>query len=198
VSAEAFGEGGQLLKSSGREGRVMKDYLALARNNPPLAAAAIIAVVGALTICGFFFFQYVMLLAPCPLCLEQRYAFYVCVPLALLLWLGANHGASSKVLIVGFLVIAVFMLWNTGLSAYHAGVEWKFWPGPNDCSGPIDKFGSVRDMLNQLQRISLVRCDEVTWSFLGLSLAGWDVLVSLSLAAVAAWGVRGTRMRQQG
>jgi disulfide bond formation protein DsbB len=198
VSAEAFGEGGQLLKSSGREGRVMKDYLALARNNPPLAAAAIIAVVGALTICGFYFFQYVMLLAPCPLCLEQRYAFYVCVPLALLLWLGANHGASSKVLIVGFLVIAVFMLWNTGLSAYHAGVEWKFWPGPNDCSGPIDKFGSVRDMLNQLQRISLVRCDEVTWSFLGLSLAGWDVLVSLSLAAVAAWGVRGTRMRQQG
>ena len=176
----------------------MKDYLALARNNPPLAAAAIIAVVGALTICGFYFFQYVMLLAPCPLCLEQRYAFYVCVPLALLLWLGANHGASSKVLIAGFLVIAVFMLWNTGLSAYHAGVEWKFWPGPNDCSGPIDKFGSVRDLLNQLQRISLVRCDEVTWSFLGLSLAGWDVLVSLSLAAVAAWGVRGTRVRQQG
>jgi disulfide bond formation protein DsbB len=87
------------------------------------------------------------------------------------------------------------MLWNTGLSAYHAGVEWKFWQGPIECSGPIDKFGSVRDMMNQLQRISLVRCDEVAWSFLGLSLAGWDVLVSLGLAAVAAWGALGSLAR---
>ena len=61
------------------------DYLALARKEPQLTAAGIVAVVGALTICGFFFFQYVMELAPCPLCLEQRNAFYVCVPLAALL-----------------------------------------------------------------------------------------------------------------
>ena len=88
------------------------------------------------------------------------------------------------------------MLWNTGLSAYHAGVEWKFWQGPTDCSGPIDKFGSVRDMMNQLQRISLVRCDEVSWRFLGLSLAGWNVLVSLGLAAVAAWGALASLARQ--
>ncbi|MBI5911496.1 MAG: disulfide bond formation protein B [Betaproteobacteria bacterium] len=173
----------------------MNDYLALARNNPPLAAAAIVTVVGALTICGFFFFQYVMLLAPCPLCLEQRYAFYFCVPLALLLWLGVNHGASSKVLFAGFLVIAVFMLWNTGLAAYHAGIEWKFWPGPSDCSGPLDKIGSVRDMMNQLQRISLVRCDEAAWRLFGISLPGYDVLVSLFLAAVAAWGARGSLAR---
>ena len=171
----------------------MSDYLAKARAQPPLAAAAIIALVGALTIGGFFFFQYGMRLAPCPLCLEQRIAFYISVPLALLLLLGANHGAARKVMLLGFLAIAVAMLWNTGLSAYHAGVEWKFWQGPIECSGPIDKFGSVRDMMNQLQRISLVRCDEVAWSFLGLSLAGWDVLVSLGLAAVAAWGALGSR-----
>jgi disulfide bond formation protein DsbB len=169
---------------------MMSDYLATARSQPPLAAAAVITVVGALTICGFFFFQYVMLIAPCPLCLEQRISYYVCVPLAALLWLGAGHGASRKVLTAGFVVIAAVMLWNTGLSAYHAGIEWKFWPGPTDCSGPIDKFGSVRDMMSQLQRISLVRCDEVAWSFLGISLAGYDVLVSLGLAAVAAWGAK--------
>jgi disulfide bond formation protein DsbB len=169
---------------------MMSDYLATARSQPPLAAAAVIAVVGALTICGFFFFQYVMLIAPCPLCLEQRISYYVCVPLAALLWLGAGHGASRKVLTAGFVVIAAVMLWNTGLSAYHAGIEWKFWQGPIDCSGPIDKFGSVRDMMSQLQRISLVRCDEVAWSFLGISLAGYDVLVSLGLAAVAAWGAK--------
>jgi disulfide bond formation protein DsbB len=172
------------------------DYLALARRDPPLTAAAIIAVVGALTIGGFFFFEYVMRLAPCPLCLDQRNAFYFCVPLAALLCLGANHGASSKVMIAGFVVITAAMLWNTGLSAYHAGVEWKFWQGPTDCSGPINNFGSVRDMMNQLQRISIVRCDEAAWRFLGISLAGYDVLVSLALAAVAAWGAKESFVRR--
>ena len=174
---------------------MMADYLALARRNPPLAAAAIVAVVGALTICGFLFFQYVMLLAPCPLCLEQRYAFYVCVPLAAMLWLGAGHGASRKVLLLGFLVIAAAMLWNTGLAVYHSGVEWKLWQGPIDCSGPIDKIGSVGNMMNQLQRISLVRCDEASWRFLGISLSGYDALVSLGLAVVAAWGAKASYAR---
>ena len=167
---------------------MMDNYLAMARKQPQVTAAAVVAVVGGLTICGFFFFQYVMGLPPCPLCLEQRDAFYFCVPLAALLCLGANHGASSKVMIAGFALITLAMLWNTGLSAYHAGVEWKFWQGPTACSGPITNVGSVRDMMNQLQSISIVRCDEAAWRFLGISLAGYDVLVSLGLAAVAAWG----------
>ncbi|HEY1309332.1 MAG TPA: disulfide bond formation protein B [Pseudolabrys sp.] len=160
----------------------------LARKDPQLTAAGIVAVIGTLTIGGFFFFQFVMDLPPCPICLEERDAFYVCVPLAALLLLGLNHSASSKVMIAGFAVIAAFMLWNAGLGAYHAGIEWKFWPGPQDCSGPIDKFGAARDILKSLQHISLVRCDEAAWRFLGLSLAGWNVLVSLGLACVAGWG----------
>jgi disulfide bond formation protein DsbB len=167
------------------------------RKDPPLSAAAIIVIVGILTMAGVYFVQYVMLLAPCPLCLEQRYAFYVCVPLAALLWLGASHGASPKVLMLGFIVIAAFMLWNTALASYHAGVEWKFWQGPTDCSGPIDKIGSVGNMLNQLQRISLVRCDEAAIRILGISLSGYDALVSLFLAAVAAWGARAAWARQE-
>jgi len=178
---------------------MMANYFAktrsLARKDPPQAAAAAIAIVGALTICGFMFFQFVMLLAPCPLCLEQRYAFYVCVPLAVMLWLGTNHGTARKVMLLGFLVIAGFMLWNSGLAAYHAGIEWKFWQGPTDCSGPIDKIGSVNSMLNQLQRISLVRCDEAAWRFLGISLSGFDVLVSLLLALAAAWGAKQSFLR---
>ena len=169
----------------------------LLRRDPPLAAAAIIAVVGLLTICGFFFFQYVLGYPPCPLCLDQRDAYYVSVPLAALLLLGVNHGASPKVIVAGFAVIAAVMLWNTGLSAYHAGVEWKFWPGPTDCSGPINNFGSASNMLKQLQDIRIVRCDEAAWRFLGVSLAGYDVLVSLFLAAVAAWGFKGALARQK-
>ena len=166
------------------------DYLALARKEPQLTAAAAVALIGLATIGGFFFFQYVLGFPPCPLCLEQRNAYYVSVPLAALLWLGSQYGASPKVLVAGFAVIAAVMLWNTGLSAYHAGVEWKFWPGPQDCSGPIDNFGAAKDLLKTLGKISVVRCDQAAWRFLGLSLAGWDVLVSLALAAIAGWGAR--------
>ena len=171
----------------------MTDYLALARKNPPLAAATIIAGVGILTIATVYYFQYVMLLAPCPLCLEQRVAYYVSIPLAVLLLLGANHGASRKVLLIGFLAIALAFLWNTGLSAFHAGVEWKWWQGPLDCSGPIDRFGAATNMLSQLQRVSIVRCDEAAWRLFGISMAGYDVFVSLGLAIVALWGAQGTR-----
>ena len=174
----------------------MTDYVTLLRRDPPLAAAAIISIVGLLTICGFFFFEYVLGYPPCPLCLEQRDAFYVGVPLAALLWLGVNHGASSKVLVAGFVVITLAMLWNTGLSAYHAGVEWKLWPGPTDCSGPINDFGSASNMLNRLQDIRIVRCDEAAWRFLGISLAGYDVLISLFLATVAAWGAKASLARK--
>jgi disulfide bond formation protein DsbB len=174
----------------------MNDYLTLARRNPQLTAAAAIAVIGALAIATVYVFQYVFLILPCPLCLDERVAFYFSVPLAAMLWLGAQFGASRKVLLLGFLAIMLAMLWNTGLSAFHAGVEWKWWPGPLDCSGPINKFGSARDVLNQLQsHISLVRCDEAAWRFLGISLAGYDVLLSLFLAAVAAWGALSTRGR---
>ncbi len=171
----------------------MNDFSALVRRDPPLSAAVIVAVVGLATIGGFFFFQYVLGYPPCPLCLEQRLAYYAAVPLAALLWLGAGHGASRKVLLLGFLVIAGIMLWNTGLAGYHAGVEWKFWPGPRDCSGPINSFGN--NLMQSLQHISLVRCDQAAWRFLGLSLAGWDVLVSLGLALVALWGAKGAFVR---
>jgi len=174
----------------------MNDTLALARNDPPRAAAAIVAVVGLMTIGGFFFFQYGMGLPPCPLCLEQRISYYVIVPLAALLWLGAGHGAARKVMVLGFLAIAAVMLWNAGLAGYHAGVEWKFWPGPQDCSGPINNFGSTQDLMRQLNNISLVRCDVASWRFLGLSLAGWDVPVSLGLVCVAGWGARASLARR--
>jgi len=120
-------------------------------------AAAVIAFLGLLTIGGFFFFQYGLGYQPCPLCLEQRNAFYVSVPLAALLLLGAGYGASRKVLLLGFAVIALVMLWNAGLSAYHAGVEWGFWKGPTDCTGPVGNLGSAGDWLNVVAvRIAIV------------------------------------------
>jgi disulfide bond formation protein DsbB len=166
-------------------------FIAAVKRAKPGAVAAVIAVATTLTICGFFFFQYVMDLPPCPLCLEQRYAYYFSLPLAALLWLGADHGASRKVLMAGFGVLVIAMLWNAGIGVYHAGIEWKLWAGPTDCSGPLNDLSGPGGLLNTLKSISVVRCDEAAWRFLGLSLAGWNVLMSLALGAVAGHGLRG-------
>jgi disulfide bond formation protein DsbB len=155
----------------------------------PLASAAIaIAVVGAVTILGAWFFQYGLGLKPCPLCLEQRYAYYFAIPLAVMVVLGDHAGASRKVLLAALIAIALGMLWNAGLGVYHSGVEWRWWQGPQECSGALDDLGSAGGLLNKLQSITVVRCDEAAWRFLGLSLAGYNALISLALAAVAAWG----------
>jgi disulfide bond formation protein DsbB len=166
---------------------------ALMRSHPPVVAApvvaaALVAAGGAATILGAYFFEYVLKLAPCPLCLDQRIAYYVSIPLAILVAIAAAKEAPRPLLAAGFAVIALAMLFNAGLALFHAGVEWKWWPGPRECSGPIGDLGAGGNLLNQLESISLVRCDDAAWRFLGLSLAGYNVLISLALAAIAAWG----------
>jgi len=86
-------------------------------------------------------------------------------------------------------ILALAALGNAALGAYHAGVEWGLWKGPTECTGPIGNFGSAADMLKRLDTVKVIRCDEVQWRFLGLSLAGYNVLISLLMAAVAAWGI---------
>jgi len=163
---------------------------------PIEAAALAIAVAGAAAILGAWFFQYVLKLVPCPLCLEQRIPYYVAIPLALVV-LGAawSKKAPRWALLGALAVIAAAMLWNAGLGTYHAGVEWKWWQGPQDCSAPLSNLGSTGDLLRQLQTINVVRCDEAAWRFLGLSLAGWNVLISLGLAALAVWAIAAARGR---
>jgi disulfide bond formation protein DsbB len=168
--------------------RMPRSYADALRARPIAAAALAVAIGGAATILGVWFFQYVLGYMPCPLCLEQRYAFYFGIPLALLVVLGESAGASRKVLLLALFAIAAGMVWNTGLSAFHAGVEWKWWPGPRECSGPLDSLGAG-NLLRDLQSIHIARCDEAAWRFLGISLAGYDVLISAALAAIAGWGL---------
>lgn len=165
------------------------------RFQPVLAAAIAIATAGAATILGAYFFQYVLGLPPCPLCLEQRIAYYVAIPVAAAVAVGAWRKAPRTLLIAGLAVVVLAMLWNTGLGVYHSGVEWKWWAGPQDCSAPLRDLGTAGSLLGQLQSINVVRCDEAPWRFLGLSLAGYNVLISLALAALAAWGIAGVRAR---
>ncbi len=156
--------------------------------DPLVLAAAAIAAIGGATLGGAWFFQYVLDIRPCPLCLEQRYAYYLIIPLAVLIAWSRTRGLSARLAMLGLCVIALAALANTVLGGYHAGVEWGFWPGPTDCSG-APNLSTGGSLLSKLNDVRVVRCDEVQWRFLGLSLAGYNVLISLAMAAIAVCGV---------
>ena len=159
------------------------------RGGQAAAAALAIFVLGAATIAGAWYFQLVVKLPPCPLCLQERIPYYVIIPLALLLAIAAMARAPRWLLVLGFTVIALAALIGAALGAYHAGVEWHFWQGPTDCTGKLTDLRSQGPLLNQLQSFNVVRCDAAAWRFLGISLAGYNVLISLALAAIAGYGL---------
>ena len=163
--------------------------------SPAMTPALAILVIAVATLAGAWFFQLVLDILPCPLCLEQRYAYYASIPLAALVAFGAGRGAPRGLLLLGLVVLVLAALGNAVLGAYHAGVEWGFWQGPTDCTGPIGNLGSAGNLLERLDTVKVVRCDEVQWRFLGLSLAGYNVLISLLMAAIGAWGVAKTIKR---
>ena len=157
-------------------------------SNPAAWAALLIALIAAATLAGAWFFQLVLDIRPCPLCLEQRYAYYLALPLGVLTAFAAARHAPRHLLMAAFVILLVAALGNAYLGGYHAGVEWRFWQGPTDCSGPIVDLGSAGNLLQRLDTVKVIRCDEVQWRFLGLSLAGYNVLISLAMAAIALWG----------
>ncbi|MGZ5914504.1 MAG: disulfide bond formation protein B [Hyphomicrobium sp.] len=134
-----------------------------------IAAAAILGALG---------FQYLGGIEPCELCLKQRWAYYAGVPVlfAALVLLSADQRRLATLL---FALVAVAFLANAVLGVYHAGVEWHFWPGPEACTGAQPLSTSVGGLLNSLPSTNVVRCDEAAWRFAGISLAGWNVVVSL-------------------
>jgi disulfide bond formation protein DsbB len=147
-----------------------------------LIAAASIAILAAVWILQGFGY------APCELCLTQRYAFYAAIPLGLLTaFLAARsaHGLAR----VGFALLALVFVASAVLAAYHAGVEYHWWQGPTACTGGPGSL-DVNDLVKSLDAVKVVRCDEVQLRIAGLSLAGWNVVASVVLAAYAALAAR--------
>ncbi|WP_295556875.1 disulfide bond formation protein B [uncultured Hyphomicrobium sp.] len=128
-------------------------------------------------------FQYLGGYAPCPLCLMQRYAYYAGIPLLFV----AMALVAEMPRLAGFIFFAVALafLANAGLAGYHAGVEWKFWPGPDTCGTALPLPTDASDLLGSLDSIRVPRCDEAAWTFAGLSMAGWNVIASLAAFALA-------------
>jgi disulfide bond formation protein DsbB len=169
-------------------------FLDRARAEPAAAAAIAVFVLSLATLAGAWFFEYVLKLAPCPLCLMQRIPYHIIIPLSLLLAIAALVGAPRNLLLVGFAAIAIAAACNVVLGIYHAGVEWHWWAGPADCSGPLTDLRTGGSLLDQLHAVHVVRCDEAAWRFLGLSLAGYNVLISLVLAMIAGFGLSAARL----
>ncbi len=125
--------------------------------------------------------------APCELCLWQRWphafavaagAFALALPSPALAAAGALSALSTA-----------------AIGAYHAGVEMGWWEGPASCSATMDIGGvSAGQLLDQIMAAPVIRCDEVVWQLAGLSMAGWNALISLGLAGIwISAAIRSTR-----
>jgi disulfide bond formation protein DsbB len=145
------------------------------------ALALFLAIFTILTALGF---QYVGGYVPCMLCLMERYAYYAGIP-ALFVALVLTAGGYRRSAAVLFFLVALAFLANTGLGIYHAGAEWKFWPGPATCGGGQSLTTSAGNLLNDIQNIKVIKCDEASLRFLGISFAGWNVVASALLMAVS-------------
>jgi disulfide bond formation protein DsbB len=144
-------------------------------------AAGIAFVLGLATILGAWGSQIIGGLVPCELCLEQRLAYYWGLPvlaLVLLLW----NRLPRQVLLIGLLIGAAIFVWSTYMGVYHSGVEWKFWQGPTACSGTGVEI-SFSDLTN-LNATRIVPCDTVQFRLFGISLAGYNALISLAIVAL--------------
>jgi disulfide bond formation protein DsbB len=144
---------------------------------------AVVFAIAAATIMTAHAFERFGGYAPCPLCLEERYAYYFGVPASFLAFFAARANAIGAARIL-LLLVALAFLANAAAGVYHSGIEWKWWPGPTACSGGFDLKWSEGGIVDT----PIIRCDEAAWRFLMLSFAGWNALISAVLAAVAGWG----------
>ena len=148
------------------------------------AAARLIAfLLPAALLAGAFGSQYLGGLYPCEMCWWQRYAhFAALVPAALAFTAPAESSRTRMLVLLAALAIAV----SGAIGVYHAGVELKIFEGFTTCTANT-KGGSMADIFKQIAAAPLVRCDQVQWSFLGISMAGWNAILSLGGASVIAF-----------
>src|SRR5690242_14146830 len=124
--------------------------------------------------------QYLGGLHPCEMCYWQRWPHAVAIVLALLAFTApAESGRSRALTLLAALAIAV----SGAIGVYHAGVEAKIFEGFTQCTA-LPRAANAAEMLKQITHAPLVRCDEVQFRFLGISMAGWNAILSLSGAAL--------------
>ena len=132
-----------------------------------------------------FGFEYLGGLAPCKLCLWQRWPHAGVIVFCLMGTTGVLRSGTA------FLMIALCAGVTAIIASYHVGVEQQLWQGPTSCSGALNSM-SASDLLDSLLATPVVRCDEIAWSFANISMAGWNTLFSSGLACFALLAYRKT------
>jgi len=122
---------------------------------------------------GALAFQYVGGLAPCPLCILQRWPHGVAIAIGLVLLAWQRRWLA---LLAGLVVLG-----GAGVGVYHVGVESGWWPGPTTCTAPAPGTMAPGELLDQILATPVVLCDQVAWSLLGISMAGWNAILSLGI-----------------
>jgi disulfide bond formation protein DsbB len=147
------------------------------RADPATAGLLLLGPLGLLG--GAYGFQYLGGLNPCEMCWWQRYALMVALALAALGWVA---GRSRPLLVLAALAV----LANTGIAVFHAGVEQHWWPGITACAATAAS-GSSADIMGQIMAQPLIRCDAIAWSLFGISMAGWNAIISAGIGGLALW-----------
>lgn len=149
-------------------------HFALA-NIMPLALFASVAM-----LVGAYGFEYIGGLFPCDLCWPQRYAHMAIIIFASF---ALYFKKSRKIKWLRFKIMTTFSyMISVGYSGYHAGVEQKWWEGPDSCTLQINNTSqSMEDFFNALGNVALIRCDQIPWDLFGISMAGYNFLISLTL-----------------
>ena len=161
----------------------------LARQPAPLALsrAAIARLIALLLplglLAGALGSQHLGGLVPCEMCYWQRWPHAAAIGLAALAFTApAASGRSRTLTLLAALAIAI----SGAIGVYHAGVELGIFEGLTTCTSTVSG-ATTADLLNSIMAAPLVRCDQVQFAFLGISMAGWNALISLGGAAFVAW-----------
>ena len=124
-------------------------------------------------IIGAYYFEYIGGFSPCKLCYWQRYPHFLNILILPIFYLFQMR----SLILIGMMS----MLISTVLAFYHVGVEQKYWLGPNSCTNSSIEGLTTDQLLDQIMNAPLVRCDEIAWEFISISMAGWNGLISFCL-----------------
>ncbi len=146
-------------------------------------ARGLALLVPAALLAGALGSQYIGHLVPCEMCMWQRWPHLAAVVLALLAILLRAQPPASRALTA---LAALAILVSGAIGVYHAGVEYHWWRGITRCTAPV-LGGSAQDLLAQIMAAPIVRCDQAQWTLWGVSLAGWNAIISILSGASILW-----------
>lgn len=145
--------------------------------------AGLVAFGMAVVVGGALAVQHIGGYIPCPLCLEQRVPYYAAIPVALVAFL-ISRAAPALMVRLLLLAVGIAMLYAAWLGIHHAGVEFGWWQGPADCA-VVGGFDMGGDLLSQLDTVRGPSCQEPALLVFGVSLAVWNAVAAIILAAIA-------------